>query len=87
MKRTLKIFRLSDAFDAYSTVWGGQKLLHNDAQQMAGAWLEANNITIEKSKLQVLHQRDLLRMEMMIAIVADISDEEWFMLKLRLVDA
>lgn len=83
MKRTLKIFRIDDVFDAYSTVWGGQKSLHRDAYQMASVWLEKNNITIDRSKLKVIHERDAYRAEMMIAIVADITDDEWFMLKLK----
>lgn len=58
----------------------------NEAYRLAEEWLDSNRIYIDKHKIQVIQQYDYLNMDIMVAIVADITDQEWFMFNLSLVD-
>lgn len=85
MKRTLKIFRVR-AYDYEGKPW--EPSSHTQIPDIVLDWWHQHKeeLGIDTKQLSVEHSFDHLNFDRLIALRADITDEEWFMIKLKLVD-
>lgn len=80
MKRTLKIFRIN-AYDFEGRPWEPPEPTR--IPDVVLDWYHKSGLDIDPRKLSVMYQFDHITFERLIALIADVSDEEWFILKLK----